>query len=82
MENRNITITCVGHIMHRYIGYNIKCWDFDYNDHILRIDFKDGSFIEFYKQNIICVEVSEETINDSLAKEVDECLLHDLPDLH
>jgi hypothetical protein len=54
---REINILCVWGVAHRYDGENIRHWDFDYNDHILRIDFKDGSFVEYYKQNIICVEV-------------------------
>lgn len=51
-----INIICVGDLGYRFKADIIQSWDFDYNDHILRIDFKDGSFIEFYKRNIICVE--------------------------
>ena len=62
MESRSdipeeINIICVGDIRHRYNGNIIQHWDFDYSDSILRIDFTDGSFVEYYKQNIVCVEV-------------------------
>lgn len=36
----------------------IRNYDFDYTDEILRIDFTDCSFVEFYKRNIICVMVN------------------------
>ena len=51
-----INIISIGDIRHRYKGEIIQRWDFDYSDNILRIDFKDGSYVEYYKQNIICVE--------------------------
>ena len=53
---KEINIICVGDLRYRFNADIIQYWDFDYNDNILRIDFKDGSFIEFYKRNIICVE--------------------------
>ena len=56
MIPKEINIICVGDIKHRFNGEIIKHWDFDYNDKILRIDFKDGSFVEYYKHNVICVE--------------------------
>lgn len=58
-EIKEMNIVCVGNIRHRYSGDIIQHWDFDYNDNILRIDFTDGSFIEYYKKNIICVEVNK-----------------------
>ena len=54
---KEINIISVGDIRHRYNGNLIQTWNFDYNDEILRIDFKDGSFVEYYKRNVICVEV-------------------------
>ena len=51
-----INIVSIGDVRHRYKGEIIQSWDFDYSDSILRIDFKDGSYVEYYKQNIICVE--------------------------
>ena len=59
MVPEEINIICVGDIRYRFKGEIIQHWDFDYSDKILRIDFKDGSFIEYYKQNIICVEVNK-----------------------
>lgn len=53
---KEINIICVGDLRYRFNTDIIQYWDLDYNDNILRIDFKDGSFIEFYKQNLICVE--------------------------
>ena len=56
MRAKEINIICVGDVRYRFIEDDIQSFDFDYNEHILRIDFKDGSFIEFYKRNILCVE--------------------------
>lgn len=53
---KEINIICVGDLRYRFGTDIIQYWDFDYNDNVLRIDFKDGSFIEFYKRNVICVE--------------------------
>ena len=58
MSVKEINIVCVGDLRYRFDEKIIQNWDFDYNGHILRIDFKDGSFVEYYKQNIICVEVN------------------------
>jgi len=55
---KELNIVCVGDLRYRFIADIIQHWDFNYSDNILRIDFKDGSFVEFYKQNIICVEFS------------------------
>ncbi len=54
---KEINIICVGDIRYRFDYTIIRSWDFDFSDSIFRIDFTDGSFIEFYKQNVICVEV-------------------------
>ena len=51
-----INVICIGDLRYRFAGDIIKRWDFDYSEDILRIDFTDGSFVEFYKRNIICVE--------------------------
>ena len=57
---KEINIICVGDLRYRFSEEEIRVWDFDYTPEILRIDFKDGSFIEFYKRNIICVEFNTE----------------------
>ena len=54
-----LNIVCVGDIRYRFSGDIIQSWDFNYNQEILRIDFRDGSFIEFYRRNIICVEFNK-----------------------
>ena len=61
---KEMNIICVGDLRYRFNTDIIQYWDFDYNDHILRIDFKDGSFIEFYKRNVICVEYNTEVGSD------------------
>ena len=55
---KEINVICVGDKRYRFSIDEIQNWDFDYSDQIMRIDFKDHSFIEFYKQNLLCVEVS------------------------
>lgn len=62
---KNIIIICVGDLRYRFSG-NIQSWDFDYREDVLRIDFTDGSFIEFYKSNIICVEFNTKDKEDTL----------------
>ena len=57
---KDINIICLGDLRYRFAGDIIQHWDFDYNEDILRIDFKDGSFVEFYKSNIICVEFNKQ----------------------
>lgn len=52
----DINIICIGDLRYRFAREIIKCWDFDFSKEILRIDFKDNSFIEFFKKNIVCVE--------------------------
>jgi hypothetical protein len=60
MMPKEINIICVGDLRYRFSQAEIKSWDFDYSDDVLRIDFTDDSFIEFYKRNIICVEFNKE----------------------
>ena len=57
---KEINIICVGDLRYRF-ARNIQRWDFDYSEDVLRIDFTDGSFVEFYKSNIICVEFNTES---------------------
>ena len=52
---KEINIICVGDLRYKF-AENIQSWDFEYSKDVLRIDFTDGSFVEFYKSNIICVE--------------------------
>ena len=40
-------------------GKDIRSWDFDFNQDVIRIDLKSGSFYEFYKRNIFWVEYIE-----------------------
>lgn len=42
--------------IHRFFNEDINYYDFDYDKHIVRFDFKDGSFIEFNKRNIVYIE--------------------------
>ena len=42
--------------IYRFYNENINYYDFDYTPKIIRFDFKDGSFIEFYKRNVVYVE--------------------------
>lgn len=60
MLPKEINIICVGDLRYRFTQEIIKSWDFDYSDDVLRIDFTDGSFVEFYKNNIVCVEFNKE----------------------
>ena len=57
---KGINIICVGDLRYKFAG-NIQRWDFDYSEDVLRIDFTAGSFVEFYKSNIICVEFNTES---------------------
>jgi hypothetical protein len=56
---KEINVICVGDLRYRFDYETIQHYDFDYTDRIMRIDFKDGSFIEFQIINIICVEVNK-----------------------
>ena len=51
-----INIICMNGKKYRFPTDTIQHWDFDFKPDILRIDFKDNSFIEFYKHNLVCVE--------------------------
>lgn len=53
---KEINIICVGDLRYRFAGDIIERWDFDFKPDVLRIDFTDLSFVEFNKNNIICVE--------------------------
>ena len=50
-----IIIICMNGKEYCFPTDEIQHWDFDYSPDILRIDFKDNSFVEFYKQNLVCV---------------------------
>ena len=50
-----IIIICMNGDKYYFQTDEIQHWDFDYSPDILRIDFKDNSFVEFYKQNLVCV---------------------------
>lgn len=53
-----INFICIGGLRYRFSFEIIQHYDFDYNDKVMRIDFQDGSFIEFQKRNVVCVEVN------------------------
>ena len=57
---KEINIICVGDVRYRFDGASIRNWDFNYNAEVLRIDFLDGGFVEFYRHNILCVEFNTE----------------------
>lgn len=61
MTPEEINIICIGDLKYRFKGELIQSWDFEYKDDILRIDFKDGSFIEFNRKHIILVEFNTTT---------------------
>ena len=56
MMPKEIVIRCIENQEYHINGDDIQYWDFDYNQDVLRIDNKNGSFVEFYKRNIIWVK--------------------------
>lgn len=64
-----INILCLDGHRYRYQMEDIQHYDLEYCKNVTRIDFKDGSFIEFTRSNIICVElVSKQFFEDGGAK--------------
>lgn len=61
MVPEEINVICIGDLRYRFKGELIQRWDFEYTDNILRIDFKDGSFVEFNRQHVIAVEFNTTT---------------------
>lgn len=59
MKPKEINIICVGNLKYRFDGEIISNWDFEFKNDILRIDFTDGSFIEFNRNHIVCVEFNK-----------------------
>lgn len=59
MNPKEINVICVGDLRYRFDGEEILCWDFEFKDDILRIDFKDGSFVEFNRKHVIVVEFNK-----------------------
>ena len=57
-----INVICIGDLRYRFDGKLIASWDFEYKDDILRIDFKDGSFVEFNRKHIVVVEFNKGVI--------------------
>ena len=55
----NIRIMDITGATHVFGVEVIDHYDFEYSPEILRIDFRDYSFVEFYKRNIISVEVNK-----------------------
>lgn len=47
--------------IYRFYNDSIYKFDFDFTSKIIRFDFKDGSFIEFYKRNVVYVEAIAES---------------------
>ena len=56
---KEINVICTGSKKYRFASDIIEHYNLDYNAEVIRIDFKDGSFIEFQKRNVICVEVNK-----------------------
>ena len=56
MMPKEIVIRCIENQEYHIHGDDLQYWDFDYNQDVLRIDNKNGSFVEFYKRNIIWVK--------------------------
>ena len=46
--------------IYRFYNDDIYKFNFDYTPEIIRFDFKDGSFIAFYKRNVVYVEAISE----------------------
>ena len=55
-----INIKTVDGSIYNFPFSNIFSYDFDFTKELLRIDFKDGSFIEFIKKNLIFYSVIDE----------------------
>ena len=47
--------------IYRFYTEDIYNLNFDYAPELIRFDFKDGSFIEFYKRNVMYVEAIAES---------------------
>ena len=56
---KEINVIWTGNERYRFAYDIIQHYDLNYNAEVIRIDFKDGSFIEFQKRNVICVEVNK-----------------------
>ena len=56
---KEINVICTGSEKYRFASDIIEHYDLDYNAEVIRIDFKDGSFIKFQKRNVICVGVNK-----------------------
>lgn len=54
-----INIVCRDDRKFRFDFYDILTYDLDFRGDIIRIDFRDGAFVEFQKNNVICVEVNK-----------------------
>ena len=53
----SIRIRTIDGNLHSFHYNDIFRYDFEYTPNVLRIDFKDGSFVEFTRQNIIFAEI-------------------------
>ena len=53
-----LNIICMNGKRYRFPTDEIKYWDFEFKSDVVRIDFKDGSFIEFNKRHIVCLEAN------------------------
>lgn len=52
-----INFVCRDDKIYRFKMDDISYYDLEYTVNVARVDFKDGSFIEFTRSNIICVEI-------------------------
>lgn len=56
--------------IYNFYGKEIKYYNFEYAPEIIRFDFKDGSFVEFFKQNIVYIEaINEESEVEALSED-------------
>lgn len=64
-----MNILCLGGYSYCYKMEDIQHYDLEYCKNVTRIDFKDGSFIEFTRNNIICIAmVSKQSFDDGGVK--------------
>ena len=61
-KTKEINVICVGDLRYRFLGETINYFDLDFSPDVIRIDFKDGSFVEFMKRNVIAIEHNKEEV--------------------
>ena len=56
---KGIVIKTINGEVHYYDYNDIYIYDFEYKPSILRIDLKDGSFVEYTRRNLIYVRLEK-----------------------